>query len=80
MPDEKKFEGLDHLFIPQEVIQIDPDKRYVAIVSSNNLEALQEGAEGLQKILSDWWESESKFLVLGHSDSFEVRIERLDKC
>ena len=76
--DELRFTGIDQHFIPQEVIQIDPDKRYVAIISSNNMAALHEGAKGLEKLLKDWWESGEKFLVLAHSESYEVRIERLD--
>jgi hypothetical protein len=65
----------------EEVIPIDPDSRYVVVVSAPNLNDLNESVHHLRDILQKWWESkDSKFLVLGKTGNAEIRFEKIDKA
>lgn len=63
--------------ILERVIEIDPNNRYIAVVSSTNQAALEDAIPYLEKLLSNWWLSESPFLVLGKSDGVDIVFHKV---
>ena len=58
-----------------EIIPIDPEGRYILLVSSKMEEG---GINSLRDVLAEWWESTHPFLVLG-TGGHELTLERLEK-
>lgn len=63
--------------ILERVIEIDPNNKYIAVVSSTNQSALEDAIPYLKALLSSWWLSESPFLVLGKTDNIDVVFHKV---
>jgi len=63
--------------ILERVIEIEPDSRYVAVVTSISKAELEDAVPYLRDLLSDWWLSGQKFLVLGRVDGVDVVFHKV---
>ena len=63
--------------ILERVIEIEPNSRYIAVVTSTSAAELEDEVPYLRDMLSNWWMSGKKFLVLGRTDGVDVVFHKV---
>lgn len=63
-----------------QAIEIDPDGKYILLISGTSIDDLKEAGERVERIVQAWLRREGDpILVLGATDVFEIKLVRIDE-